>query len=85
LDDVAHGTLAASLVDHRVFTALLAGFAAFASVLGFFSGWDAYESWIAGDAASDTANAAAVGLARGFPCALAFAILAIVDSLETGL
>jgi hypothetical protein len=75
-------TLAASLIDDRAFTALVAGFAAFASAIAFFSALEAFVSWISGEPASDTADSAAVGLAKGFPFASAFAILAILDSLR---
>ncbi len=73
-----------SFIDHRTFTALVAGFAAFASVVAFSSASAAFLSWISEEQASDTANAAAVGLATGFPLATVLAMLAILDSLVRG-
>jgi hypothetical protein len=77
------GIASLSVGDHRLLTALLAGFAAFASVVGSSSALAAYLSVRGEEDPADTANAAAVGLARGFLLACLATTAAVLDSLGT--
>jgi hypothetical protein len=73
--------IATSFVDPQSFNALVAGFAAFASVTAFYSAFAAFISWSLGEAPADTADAAGVGLAYGCVVGLVVGALAYVDAL----
>jgi hypothetical protein len=73
---------AQTFLDHRTFTALVAGFAAFSSVVTFASAFAGVVSWLKREQAADVANAAAIGLAIGCVGGMPVAALAILDSLE---
>jgi hypothetical protein len=76
--------LAASFTDPKTFDALLAGFAAFGSIVTFYSAYAAFLSWTRGDSWGDTADAAGVGLAYGFWIGVYVAALAVADFLVKG-
>ena len=73
--------LAATFADPQAFDAILGGFAAFGSIVVFYSAYAAFVSAMLNEDGTSIANASALGLAIGFPLGLVVAILDITDLL----
>ncbi len=73
--------LLSSFSSPQVFDAVLSGFAAFASIVAFYSAYAAFLSAMIDNDAGSITNASAVGLAVGFPLGVVVAALNLYDLL----
>lgn len=70
-----------SFLERETFTALVAGFAALSAVVTSLSGLAAADSFLRNEDPSDTANAAAAGLAYGAIVGIPVGIWAALNAL----